>query len=365
MANISTIETKEFESFAAFIRGRKDNIKAAFANGVNIDRLLKVILWSAQDNPKLLACNKETVYSAITKAGAMGLEINPATGLAYLVPYKVQGVSTAKLIIGYRGYMSLTEEAIPSWEVGVIYKDSVYKYRVCGDQTIFDIDKGRELNRESEPTFDDVIAAYTIAIKKDGSRNVHVIPKWQIVKAKNKAAYQDVWKEFPIPQAIKTCIRDHCKYIPLPLDVREKLAADDDDIIDVGPDLETSVNAQADNISDRVKKAKKVKPEDVISPEVGEEEAQPADTNKEPENNTPYCGGPGEPHRIPVGDKVQMYAGNPWCSACCKAASAGKSQKTKINSGEQQCAGCNDIISKLNPGTEIAGRIYCPDCARA
>lgn len=84
----------------------KKNQNLIFENtpaGVNPAALVKKALFAIQANPRLLDCDKDSLFMAVYESAVNGLEIGGIRSEAYLVPYgeKVQ------LIPGYKGLISL------------------------------------------------------------------------------------------------------------------------------------------------------------------------------------------------------------------------------------------------------------------
>lgn len=61
-----------------------------------------LIMSSVQKDSKLLACTGVSLLTSIHQAASLGLEINSASGEAYLIPYNINGTMTATLVPGYK-----------------------------------------------------------------------------------------------------------------------------------------------------------------------------------------------------------------------------------------------------------------------
>src|SRR5262249_12016457 len=75
----------------------------ALAGRVSVERLMQTILVSCERNPKLLDCNRQSLFNAAMSAAVLGLEVDGVTGQAYLIPFK----GRAQLVIGYKGFNTL------------------------------------------------------------------------------------------------------------------------------------------------------------------------------------------------------------------------------------------------------------------
>ena len=68
-----------------------------------VERLIRTIVVSAQRLPKLLECDRQSLFNAAMSAACLGLEVDGVTGQAYLIPFK----GRAQLVVGYKGYNTL------------------------------------------------------------------------------------------------------------------------------------------------------------------------------------------------------------------------------------------------------------------
>jgi len=68
-----------------------------------VERLIRTIVISAQRLPKLLECDRQSLFNAAMSAACLGLEVDGVTGQAYLIPFK----GRAQLVVGYKGYNTL------------------------------------------------------------------------------------------------------------------------------------------------------------------------------------------------------------------------------------------------------------------
>ena len=64
-----------------------------------VERLIRTIMISVERNPKLLDCDRQSLFNAAMSAACLGLEVDGVTGQAFLIPFK----GKAQLVIGYKG----------------------------------------------------------------------------------------------------------------------------------------------------------------------------------------------------------------------------------------------------------------------
>lgn len=68
-----------------------------------VERLMRTIMISVERLPKLLECDRQSVFNSAMSAACLGLEVDGVTGQAYLIPFK----GKAQLVIGYKGFNTL------------------------------------------------------------------------------------------------------------------------------------------------------------------------------------------------------------------------------------------------------------------
>lgn len=79
----------------------------ALAGVMPVERLIRTAIISAEKNPYLLECDRQTFFNTIMSAGVLGLEMDGVTGQAFPVPF----AKRVQLVIGYKGYNTLGARA--------------------------------------------------------------------------------------------------------------------------------------------------------------------------------------------------------------------------------------------------------------
>jgi recombination protein RecT len=70
-------------------------------------RLIQTIVVSCERSPKLLDCDRQSLFNAALSAAVLGLEVDGVSGQAFLIPFK----NRAQLVIGYRGFNTLAAKS--------------------------------------------------------------------------------------------------------------------------------------------------------------------------------------------------------------------------------------------------------------
>ena len=89
-------------------------------------------------NKNLRECSPESVIKTAIEIVELGLNPNPKLGLAYVVPYKVKGFTTAQLQIGYKGWINLGYRN--SWIFRAVAVYDVDKFNIRFNGLFDDID---------------------------------------------------------------------------------------------------------------------------------------------------------------------------------------------------------------------------------
>ena len=91
---------------------------------VTPERLIRTVIMSVERNPKLLGCNRQSLFNSAMSAAVLGLEVDGVTGQAFLIPFK----NRAQLVIGYKGYNTMGARS--GWTIAgdVVRDGDEFKY---------------------------------------------------------------------------------------------------------------------------------------------------------------------------------------------------------------------------------------------
>lgn len=190
------------------------SIASVLPSHMSADRLVKLAVLAAVQQPKLLLCTKESVLGSLMTAAQLGLEPNGMLGSGYLVPYKVKGVMTCQFIPGYRGLVDLAKR---SGEVAGVVARVVYN-----DDT-FEVHYGTKDEIVHRPAlggsrkYSDIFAVYVIATFEGGHKQFEVMTKEEVdaIRARSKSAEDGPWVSDYEEMAKKTVTKRGAKYWPL------------------------------------------------------------------------------------------------------------------------------------------------------
>lgn len=147
-------------------------------NTMPVERLMRTVLVSVERLPKLLECDRQSLFNSAMSAACLGLEVDGVTGQAYLIPFK----GKAQLVIGYKGYVTLAARSGITITGGVVREGDVFEYELGSKAFVRHVPKLGNKGR--------LIGAYATATARDRPAVVCVldIDELNAVKAKSPGA---------------------------------------------------------------------------------------------------------------------------------------------------------------------------------
>lgn len=244
IAKTAPKELKPVDTVRHALESMKGQFAAVLPKHITPERLCRVAMTAIQQTPKLLECDKKSLYSAVMRAAQLGLEPDGILGQAYLIPYGKQ----VQFIPGYKGLIDLARR---SGDVSNIIAKEVYA------NDTFTVDWSNEIPFTHEPLMEgdrgEVKFFWALARFKDGGFHWDYMTKAEVEKVRDKSQGKNnaVWKDYFIEMGKKTVIRRIAKYLPMSV----QRAAVVEDLIEAGKKF--SVNdygdvmvEQGDNVID-------------------------------------------------------------------------------------------------------------------
>lgn len=223
------IATKEKAKKTIFdvIQQGKDQFAAALPKHINTDRFTRIAITTIRQNPKLQECNAPSLLGCLMTLAQLGLEPG-VLGQAYLLPFnnRKQNTVDCQLQISYKGMIELLRRT------GQL-KD-IYAYTVR-EKDEFEITFGLERNLIHKPNYKDgrgkITGFYSVAILKDGTRAFEYMTLDEVIEHEKKyrlGQYKNsIWDKNLEEMAHKTVTKKMLKWLPLSVDILEKLDNDD------------------------------------------------------------------------------------------------------------------------------------------
>ena len=197
-------------------------MKMALPKHLTPERLVRVVMTSVQNNPKLMECDKNSFLSAVMTCAQLGLEPDGVLGQAYLIPFKVQGQMRCQFIPGYKGLIALARNSgdVTSIQAQAVHANDQFVYRFGLNETLdhtpADGDRGEITHFYAIAKFKDggyhwdVMSVTEIEAIRDASQGYSAAKRF----AKN-GVINSPWVSHFAEMGKKTMIRRIAKYLPM------------------------------------------------------------------------------------------------------------------------------------------------------
>jgi recombination protein RecT len=225
-----------------------DGFKAAVAavapRHLDPDRLTRMVLSAESRNPRILECTMGSILKSVIEASTLGLDCSGLLGRGYLVPYKNGHLSQRAGRDVYEaqfqaGYLGLVDLARNTKEVLDVRAVPVYE----GDE--FDYGEGLKPFLTHKPLRGDprkapnkhaLIYCYAVADFRDGYQKHKVMTVGEIEEHRNRSKGKDstFWRDNYEAMALKTVVRQLCKWIPQSPELARALASEEAVELNVG-----------------------------------------------------------------------------------------------------------------------------------
>ena len=198
-----------------YLEGKKSSLIKIAPQGTDVDRIIRVAMFEAVKNERLVQCSPASVYMALAKACELDLVAGGVLHRASLVQMwdkKSKGYN-AELWIEYTGLMDLVKRSgeVAHFKAEVVYENDDFEHS-------FDLEKGEVLrHKKCHDNPGDLLLAYAVCFFKDGQRQVEVMRKDQInkIRKSSRSPESGPWAQHTEEMWRKTVIRRICKYLPL------------------------------------------------------------------------------------------------------------------------------------------------------
>jgi recombination protein RecT len=207
-------QAKPIDAVRATLEKLKPQMALALPRHLTPDRLARVAMTAIQNTPKLLDCDRTSLFAAIMTCAQLGLEPDGVLGQAYLVPF----AGKVQFIPGYKGLITLARN---SGEVV-----SIAAHEVCEkDHFVYNFGLAEKLEHVPESGERGAITHfYAYAKFKDGGHYFDVMTKAEVdairdqssgYKSALKYKSDSPWIQNYVEMGKKTAIRRISKYLPM------------------------------------------------------------------------------------------------------------------------------------------------------
>jgi recombination protein RecT len=237
-------------SLSTRIAGLKD----ALPKHIDPAKFQRTVMTAAQQNPDLLAADRASLITSCMKCAQDGLlpDGREAALVIYTVSKKEGSQWTKVKTVQYLPMVyGLRKKILQSGEISTLETNVVYRAEVESGAFIFEAGTEAMLRHrpmldldDDDITDDKIVAAYSVATMKDGSKSFEVMRRSEINKvrqasqtgATGKTKYNSnetippkgPWVDWFSEMARKTVMRRHSKTLPMSGDLIDMEGADED-----------------------------------------------------------------------------------------------------------------------------------------
>lgn len=228
----------EIAKFRSQLEQRAAELKMVLPSHITPEKFQRTILTAVQGDPDLLSADRKSLILACMRAAQDGLlpDKREAAIVVFNENKKVDGVwinrkvaTYLPMVYGLRKKILQSGE-VAALEVGIVYRKELeggdFYYRVgveppLGHKPSFDL-------TIDDTTDDQIVAAYSIATMKDGTKSYEVMRRFEIDKVREASmtgatstkkneprSPSGPWVEWFPEQAKKTVMRRHSKVLPM------------------------------------------------------------------------------------------------------------------------------------------------------
>lgn len=215
-----------FDEVRQNMQRMEGQFKLVLPGHITPERFIRVVLTALQNNPDLIQCERQSLYSAAMLAAQDGLLPDGREGA--IVPYRLKGVLTAKWMPMTWGILKKIRN---SGELSTIKPEVVCE----GDQfELWTDEQGDHLRHVPNLTGPDrgpLLLAYCLARTKDGGIYIEAMTRAQVYAIRDVSRAKDTgpWSgDFESEMWKKSVLRRLSKRLPMSTDVDELLRRDDD-----------------------------------------------------------------------------------------------------------------------------------------
>ncbi len=217
--------------WGAIIKKNQTRIIRGAPNAQIGERLLSIAFNAVAYNEKIMACTPASVIGGIFETVKLGLTLGGPMQEAWLIPFKVKGLQTATLVIGYQGYRNLVDRSRSVLDLHpyAVHHDDfakgAFSYQLGTDPKIV-----HRPGAEPVLTENQLYAAYAVGRLRGGGVQFVVMLKKEIDahRARSRAKNNGPWVTDYVPMAMKTTIRSLIKYLPKVSDLMARAMELDD-----------------------------------------------------------------------------------------------------------------------------------------
>jgi recombination protein RecT len=215
------------------LESKREALATVLPKHVKVDRLVKVTLMAVSRSPTLLACEVNSIFSAIWQASELGLDIAGPMPQCYLIPRKNKnrnGAMEATFMLGYGGLADLARRHrdVSHIKADCIYRGEHFKH----DKVSGKIEHDGSLDTDTKD--ENLIGAWACAFLRDGSMIPRVLPRKEIEARRGRSAARESgpWQTDYAAMCRKTALRAllTSRQVPLSIEAMEAIEREDEEL---------------------------------------------------------------------------------------------------------------------------------------
>ena len=246
-------QVTEYDRLRHGLERRAQDFKMALPAHITPEKFQRTVMTAAQSNPDLLKADRASLITACMKAAQDGLLPDGREAAIVTFNTRKKGDDGQWYTLTLAQYMpmvfGLRKKILQSGEISAIETNVVYKREV--EEGFFVFEAGTEAMLRHKPMLDltdedliddNIVAAYSVATMKDGTKSFEVMRRAEINKVRQTSQTGATGKTDrqgkPIPpkgpwvdwfgeMARKTVMRRHSKTLPMSGDLIDVEAADE------------------------------------------------------------------------------------------------------------------------------------------
>jgi recombination protein RecT len=197
--------------FMESISTRKQSFQALLPKGMDAEWFMGEVKVAIARTPKLLECDRMSVFDSLTTCAQLGLSPSGRLGSAYLLPFG----GKCTLVIGYKGYVDLAYRSgeVVGFGAQVVHEDDEFDYSEGFGVQI------RHHKRSEEANPGALRYVYAWAEMRGGYKVAVLMLRREVLAIKDKAPgakkTDSPWHTHEAEQWKKTALRRLIKLLPL------------------------------------------------------------------------------------------------------------------------------------------------------
>jgi len=237
--------------FKDLVEAMKPKMAGLLPKHLTPERIAKVLIVEASRTPVLMECSTRSVAESIMLSAQLGLEPGGTLGHIYFIPFKDnrRRETTCTPIIGYKGYLELARRSgqVARLDARVVYEGEPFEVSAGLKPDI-----QHKIRGDVDRSDNKLVAAYAVAILKDGSEYFEIMWRSEIdkVRSRSRGGKSGPWVSDYSKMARKTAIRALFNGGCVPMSFELATAVDLDGDNPHAPDLGDVIDVDFDSVEE-------------------------------------------------------------------------------------------------------------------